>query len=67
VGIAIGAASIRMISAATVTEAGKISGSGLWSIWMLLAVAALIAGTAGIKYRKPQYEVSRTGTIGVTE
>lgn len=67
VGIAIGAASIRMISAATVTEAGKISGSGLWSIWMLLAVVALIAAAAGIKYRKPQYEVSLTGTIGVTE
>ncbi|WP_162903606.1 MFS transporter [Leucobacter sp. wl10] len=67
VGIAVGAAMIRMISAASVTEAGKISEGGLWAIWVVLAVAALCAGIAGFSYRRPQYRVSATGTIGVTE
>ena len=67
VGIAIGAATIRMISAASVTETGKISEQGLWVIWIVLAAAALAAGIAGLSYRRPTYEISPTGTIGVTQ
>lgn len=67
VGIAIGAATIRMISAASVTDAGKISETGLWSIWAVMTASAVVAGLAGVRYRKPAYEVSPTGTIGVTE
>ena len=67
VGIAVGAATIRMISAATVTDAGKISEGGLWAIWAVLTVAALVAGLAGLRYRKPVYELSPTGTIGVMQ
>ena len=52
VGIAVGAAIVRMISAASVTDAGKISEGGLWAIWIVLAAVALIAGCVGAGYRR---------------
>jgi predicted MFS family arabinose efflux permease len=50
VGIAVGAAVIKMFSSATVTEAGTISTTGLSLIWVGLAIAALIAAVSGSRY-----------------
>lgn len=50
VGIAVGAAVIKLISSATVTESGAISPTGLTLIWSSLLLAALIAAVAGSRY-----------------
>lgn len=50
VGIAVGAAVIKMISSASVTEAGTISPLGLNLIWLSLMIAALIAAVSGSRY-----------------
>lgn len=50
VGIAVGAAVIKLISSATVTDSGTISPTGLTLIWSSLLVAALIAAVAGSRY-----------------
>lgn len=50
VGIAVGAAVIKLISSATVTDSGTISPTGLTLIWSSLLVAALIAAAAGSRY-----------------
>ena len=49
VGIAVGAAVVKLISSASV-ESGHITESGLLSIWAALAVAALIAAAASARY-----------------
>ena len=51
VGIAVGAAVVKLISSAS-EESGHISAAGLFSIWSTLAVAALIAAAAGAGYPK---------------
>jgi len=53
VGIAVGAAVVKLISSASV-ESGHITESGLLSIWGSLAVAALIAAAASAGYPKRQ-------------
>lgn len=53
VGIAVGAAVVKLISSASV-ESGHITESGLLSIWGSLAVAALIAAAASGGYPKRQ-------------
>lgn len=50
VGIAVGAAVIKLISSATVTESGTISPTGLTLIWSSLLVAAIVAAVAGSRY-----------------
>ncbi|WP_165000911.1 MULTISPECIES: MFS transporter [Micrococcaceae] len=50
VGIAVGAAVIKMISSATVTGSGTISSTGLTLIWLSLCLASLIAAVAGSRY-----------------
>ncbi len=50
VGIAVGAAVIKMISSATVTGSGTISSTGLTLIWLSLCLAALIATVTGSRY-----------------
>jgi predicted MFS family arabinose efflux permease len=51
VGIAVGAAVVKLISSASV-ESGHISESGLQGIWGVLAVAALVAAAASARYPK---------------
>jgi MFS family permease len=51
VGIAVGAAVVKLISSASV-ESGHITETGLLSIWGVLAVAALIAAAASAGYPK---------------
>ncbi|MFJ4028563.1 MFS transporter [Paenarthrobacter sp. NPDC089989] len=51
VGIAVGAAVVKLISSAFV-ESGHISQTGLFCIWGALAVAALIAAVASARYPK---------------
>lgn len=53
VGIAVGAAVVKLISSAS-AEAGHITETGLFSIWGALAVAALVAAAASASYPKPQ-------------
>jgi MFS family permease len=53
VGIAVGAAVVKLISSANV-ESGHITEAGLFSIWGALAIAALVAGAAGARYPKRQ-------------
>jgi MFS family permease len=53
VGIAVGAAVVKLISSASV-ESGHISEAGLVLIWVALATAALVAATAGARYPKRQ-------------
>lgn len=50
VGIAVGAAVIKLISSATVTDSDAISPTGLTLIWSSLLLAALIAAVAGSRY-----------------
>jgi MFS family permease len=51
VGIAVGAAVVKLISSASV-ESGHITETGLLSIWGALAVAALIAAAASTRYAR---------------
>ena len=51
VGIAVGAAVVKLLSSASV-ESGRITEAGLLSIWGALAVAALIAAAASARYPK---------------
>jgi MFS family permease len=51
VGIAVGAAVVKLISSASV-ESGHISEAGLQAIWGVLAVAALVAAAASARYAK---------------
>jgi MFS family permease len=53
VGIAVGAAVVKLISSASV-ESGHITDTGLLSIWGALAAAALIAAAASAGYRRRQ-------------
>ncbi|MCX2749150.1 MFS transporter [Arthrobacter sp. MI7-26] len=53
VGIAVGAAVVKLISSSSV-QSGHISEGGLLSIWITLAVAALIAAAAAARYPKRQ-------------
>lgn len=51
VGIAVGAAVVKLLSSASV-ESGRITEAGLLSIWGALAVTALIAAAASARYPK---------------
>ncbi|MGW9413748.1 MFS transporter [Arthrobacter cupressi] len=51
VGIAVGAAVVKLISSST-ADGGRISEGGLFAIWGALAVAALIASAASARYPK---------------
>ena len=51
VGIAVGAAVVKLISSAS-AESGHITETGLFSIWGALAVAALVAAGASASYPK---------------
>jgi MFS family permease len=51
VGIAVGAAVVKLISSSSVV-AGHISETGLMTIWGALAAAALVAAAAGARYPK---------------
>ncbi|MFF1829017.1 MFS transporter [Paenarthrobacter sp. NPDC058040] len=51
VGIAVGAAVVKLISSASV-EAGRITENGLFTIWGTLAAAAVIAPAASARYAK---------------
>lgn len=53
VGIAVGAAVVKLISSAS-AESGHITETGLLSIWGALAAAALIAAAASARYPKRQ-------------
>lgn len=53
VGIAVGAAVVKLLSSAS-AESGRITEGGLVSIWGALAVAALIAAAASARYPKQQ-------------
>jgi predicted MFS family arabinose efflux permease len=53
VGIAVGAAVVKLLSSASV-ESGRITETGLLTIWSALAVAALIAAAASARYPKRQ-------------
>ncbi|MFJ5958383.1 MFS transporter [Paenarthrobacter sp. NPDC092416] len=53
VGIAVGAAVVKLLSSASV-ESGRITETGLFTIWGALAVAALIAAAASAGYPKRQ-------------
>lgn len=53
VGIAVGAAVVKLISSAS-AESGHITEPGLLSIWGALAAAALMAAAAGAGYRRRQ-------------
>ncbi|MBU3061959.1 hypothetical protein KO481_10535 [Nocardia sp. NEAU-G5] len=50
VGIAVGAAVVRMLSAAFVSGTGRITETGMLSIWAVLGVAAAFAGVIGAAY-----------------
>lgn len=52
VGIAVGAAVVKLISSSA-AEGGRISEGGLFAIWGALAVAALLASLASARYPKP--------------
>ncbi|WP_115790157.1 MFS transporter [Arthrobacter silvisoli] len=51
VGIAVGAAVVKLISSST-ADGGRISEGGLFAIWGALAVAALVASVASARYPK---------------
>jgi predicted MFS family arabinose efflux permease len=51
VGIAVGAAVVKLISSST-ADGGRISEGGLFAIWGALAVAALVASAASARYSK---------------
>ena len=51
VGIAVGAAVVKLISSST-ADGGRISEGGLFAIWGALAVAALVASAASARYPK---------------
>ena len=53
VGIAVGAAVVRLLSSSS-AESGRITAGGLVSIWGTLAVAALVAAAAAARYPKGQ-------------
>ncbi|WP_104172901.1 MFS transporter [Arthrobacter sp. Y81] len=53
VGIAVGAAVVRLLSSSS-AESGRITEGGLVSIWGVLAVAALVAAAASARYPKRQ-------------
>lgn len=53
VGIAVGAAVVKLISSSS-AESGRITESGLVSIWGMLAVTALIAAAVSARYPKRQ-------------
>ncbi|MCF3139874.1 MFS transporter [Paenarthrobacter sp. AR 02] len=53
VGIAVGAAVVKLLSSASVAN-GRITETGLLTIWGALAVAALIAAAASARYPKRQ-------------
>ncbi|MFF2245781.1 MFS transporter [Arthrobacter sp. NPDC058130] len=53
VGIAVGAAVVKLLSSSS-AESGRITEGGLLSIWGALAVAALIAAAASARYPKRQ-------------
>lgn len=53
VGIAVGAAVVKLISSASV-EAGRITENGLFTIWGTLAAAAVVAAAASARYAKRQ-------------
>ncbi|GAA4368898.1 MFS transporter [Paeniglutamicibacter cryotolerans] len=58
VGIAVGAAIVKMISSANVLE-GKITLTGLNAIWLSLAAAALLAALAAARYPHRQTTESK--------
>ena len=53
VGIAVGAAVVRLLSSSS-AESGRITEGGLVSIWGALALAALVAAAAAARYPKRQ-------------
>ncbi|MDN5833532.1 MAG: MFS transporter [Brevibacterium sp.] len=63
VGIAVGAAVIKLISSATVTDSGTISSTGLTLIWSSLLVAALIAAVAGSRYPTTMNNTTKEATL----
>ncbi len=50
VGIAVGAAVVRLLSAAFVSDTGRIGEAGVLAIWIALGVAALVAAAAAAGY-----------------
>lgn len=50
VGIAIGAAAVKLLSTAAATPDGHIAIGGIVGIWLTLVVAAALAGLAALKY-----------------
>lgn len=63
VGIAVGAAVIKLISSATVTDSGAISPTGLTLIWSSLLVAALFAAVAGSRYPTDINNTTKEATL----
>ncbi|MDR4534753.1 MFS transporter [Glutamicibacter sp. PS] len=55
VGIACGAAVIKMLSSMNVDAQGAITADGIHFIWVTLAIAASIAALAGSRYPKRQF------------
>ncbi|MDN6747997.1 MAG: hypothetical protein L0L93_13530, partial [Brevibacterium sp.] len=63
VGIAVGAAVIKLISSATVTDSGTISSTGRTLIWARRRGAALIAAVAGARYPTTMNNTTKEATL----